>query len=117
MCKNALCHTAESDGTSADVPTTPATAELEPSGVWTEWVNNFNPYEEGQRGDLEIRTDMDPVSSDRCWIFSIDGSYCISFFDVSYKSTMRWVYKLFSYVYMHTDLFHKQLLPMWKLMF
>ena len=65
------CRTTASSVASADVPTPPATAvepELEPVGVWTGWMNNMNPYEEGQKGDLEITKNMDPVSSDRYWI-------------------------------------------------
>ena len=38
--------------------------EAESEGVWTGWFNNMNPYEEGQKGDLELRKNIDPVSSD-----------------------------------------------------
>ena len=58
---------------SAGVPTLVESAvEAESEGVWTGWFNNMNPFEEGQQGDLELRKDMDPVSSDWWWTFSID---------------------------------------------
>ena len=45
-------------------PSAPA-AGSELSGKWTKWINSVNPYEEGQRGDFEIRKDMDHVSSNQ----------------------------------------------------
>ena len=48
-------------------------AESEAEGVWTGWINNVDPYEEGHKGDLEIRNNMDPVSIDRYWTSSNDS--------------------------------------------
>ena len=60
-----LWRIAESSVTNAEIPTPPETAaEFESEGVWTGWINDMDPYEEGHKGDLEIRRNMDPVSYD-----------------------------------------------------
>ena len=58
-------------GGAASAPAESA-AEAESEGVWTGWFNDMNPYEEGQKGDLELRKDMDPVSNGQYWTFSMD---------------------------------------------
>ena len=84
--------TAASSITNTAIPTSPATTtepvvepEDAPAGVWTGWINNMNPYGEGQKGDLEITKNMDPVSSNWFWIFFMDGMpeacLCLDFFD------------------------------------
>ena len=65
-----LCNPAAPGG-AASAPAESA-AEAESEGVWTGWFNDMNPYEEGQKGDLELRKDMDPVSNGRYWTFSMD---------------------------------------------
>ena len=70
------CLSAASSVASADIPASPASVS-ESTGVWTSWMNNMNPYEEGQEGDLEITKNMDPVSSDQYWTYSMDGTLYI----------------------------------------
>ena len=97
------CHSAASSVASASIPTPPVTAvepEIEPAGVWTGWMNNMNPYEEGQRGDLEITKNMDPVSSDQYWAFFINGismeCQCFDMSELAIQSHFQRLFKIFT---------------------
>ena len=44
--------------------------ESKPTGKWTEWINDVDPYEDGRKGDFELRNNMDPVSGGQSWQIS-----------------------------------------------
>ena len=47
----------------ADAESTVSEEDSQPAGPgWTNWINHWNPYQEGSNGDLELRSSIEPVS-------------------------------------------------------